>query len=361
MALDTGSRIPSINIIEEELFKKARDFNFSMRGIRKSDTKDIFERKLYIFPGDLIVTNYSRKHPVAAFNPGAVLENETLYVFPRLLFEYYMNISSIGVFLLNIEDVLNNRMKKPIDVRIIIWPRELWNFRGCEDPRVTIKGDHYYMLFTGYGFFLRNDKLTDAIVQAYTVLNRDFREVSRRKFFRIVSSGGEEIIPFTKDSAFIDIGDRKSRVLTRPSIRNIDIGWSGIIDLENGHVELDSLRPSLWFEPWEFKVGWSTNIVKLSSNELLIGWHGVLKEDYSYRNGLAIVSPEGEVLAITNYILAPHGILEEYGDRPLVIFGNGLVHYKEFLMWIGGISDYAIGLFITEINKALETMKWIKG
>lgn len=76
---------------------------------------------------------------------------------------------------------------------------------------------------------------------------------------------------------------------------------------------------------------------------------------------MAIVDREGYLLAISNYLLAPRGLYEEYGDSSQVIFGDGLVLYKEYLIWVGGIGDYAIGIFTVEVEKALEKLKWIRG
>jgi len=114
-------------------------------------------------------------------------------------------------------------------------------------------------------------------------------------------------------------------------------------------------------ESWELKVGWSTNAVRVSSNEFLVGWHGVVKEDLSYRNGLALVDEQGDLLAISNYLLSPRGLVEEYGDRSHVIFGDGLVLHNDTLMWVGGVSDYATGVFTTPLQKALDKLKWIRG
>ena len=69
---------------------------------------------------------------------------------------------------------------------------------------------------------------------------------------------------------------------------------------------------------------------------------------------------DGDLLAISNYLLAPRGLEESYGDRPLVIFGDGLVRHGEHLIWIGGISDYGIGIFIAELEEALGKLKRIK-
>jgi len=90
------------------------------------------------------------------------------------------------------------------------------------------------------------------------------------------------------------------------------------------------------------------------------GWHAVLGEDLSYRNGVAIVDAEGNMLVLSNYVLMPRGVVEEYGDRPLVIFGNGLVRYRELVVWVGGVSDYAVGIFATSLDKLLETLRWIQ-
>ena len=70
---------------------------------------------------------------------------------------------------------------------------------------------------------------------------------------------------------------------------------------------------------------------------------------------------EGNLLAVSNYVLAPRGLVEEYGDRALVIFGDGLVLYKELLIWVGGVGDYAVGFFSVELDKALEKLKWLRG
>ncbi|RLE58785.1 MAG: hypothetical protein DRJ35_07205, partial [Thermoprotei archaeon] len=86
----------------------------------------------------------------------------------------------------------------------------------------------------------------------------------------------------------------------------------------------------------------------------------VHRHDYSYRNGLALVDDQGNLLGVTDYILAPKGLVEEYGDRPLVIFGNGLILYKDQLIWVGGVSDYSIGFFATPLEKALELVKRVK-
>ena len=347
---------------EERLYLKAAEFLKSSRGFRRNRLNDIFNRKLYIVSEqDILVENYLRKRPKMAFNPGALLDGKTLIVFPRLVFEYYTYTSSIGVFKLNVEDLMNGKVMLPVYTKIILWPKMLWEFKGCEDAR-AFKGDHgdLIVLYTGYGYSPENDKLNTVIVQAYGRFDEDYN-CTVRNFFKIRTTDGGVFLPkANKDSAFIDVKADEAVMLTRPLVKNLEVCWSSRANIREAVIYEETMEPTLPFENWEWKVGWSTNTVKISSNEYLVGWHGILKEDYSYRNGLVLIDGEGRLLAISDYLLAPNGLNEEYGDRPLVIFGNGLATYKEILIWVGGVSDYAIGFFTAELDKALECLKWIK-
>ncbi len=350
--------------IEKVLFERAVDFMRKSMGIRRNRVVDLFRRIAYISPDNLIVTNYPRRKPLVAFNPGAVLVGDILQVFPRLVFDYYWYISSIGFFevsLSRLESSENTLVDKEISTRIILWPSVNWDLVGCEDPRVTLLDGKYHVLYTARAITSIDGKYKP--LQGYAVLSKDLR-ILEKKYFRIKSSSGEYIPPSWKDSAFLDVKNNEATMLTRPSIpfhgTLLEIGWWGIVNLREGVVDLDSLKPVLSLEKWELKIGWSTNTVRISSNEYLVGWHGV-GEDYVYRNGLAVVSPDGELLGITDYVLEPKGLAEYYGDRPGVIFGDGLVLRGEYIYWIGGVSDYAIGVFRAKLEDILSHVKWLKG
>ena len=348
------------NPVEESLREKASRFLSSYKGVRKPEVRDIFSRVAYISPRDLLVEDYL-KTPVAAFNPGAVAEEGMLRIFPRLIFDYYNYTSSIGFFEVKLEEALQGRIEKPLKTRIVLWPRNLWEFRGCEDARVHREGDQYLMLYTGYGYRAgAGYEVETRAVQGLAKLDAELRVLSR-KYFKIIGRGEEFVPQWMKDSAFIRIQGSEAVMLTRPSVGEVDVCWRGVADLSGPYLFEESMEPVLANEDWELKVGWSTNTVKIASNEFLVGWHGLVKEDYSYRNGMAVVSDEGELLAVSDYLLVPRGLIEEYGDRPLVIFGDGLVLHKDLVVWIGGISDYAIGLFVAELEKVMENLKWVQG
>jgi len=348
------------NPVQESLEAKALQFLSSRKELRKPEVVDVFSRAAYVSPRDLLVEGYL-KTPVAAFNPGAIAEGGVLQVFPRLIFDYYNYTSSIGFFEVGLEEALQGRIERVLKTRIVLWPKNLWEFKGCEDARVHREGGQYLVLYTGYGY--RSGKgyeVETRAVQGLARLDAELRVLSRT-YFKIVKGGGEFVPRWMKDSTFIKVRGNEATMLTRPSVGNMDVCWRGVADLSGPYLLEESMEPVLANEDWELKVGWSTNAVKLSSNEFLVGWHGLVKEDYSYRNGMAIVSDEGELLAVSNYLLAPRGLIEEYGDRPLVIFGDGLVLHKDLVVWVGGISDYAIGLFVAELEKVMENLKWVRG
>ncbi len=347
-----------------------------LRGARRNRSEDIFERVCILGPDDFQVENYPRKRPLAAFNPGAALIGKKLYIFPRLVFDYYHYTSSIGVAEVDVEEVLSGELSKPLRARIILWPQEPWEaVKGCEDPRVTVDTDLFRIFYTGVGKPLRADYIPKGdqyrTVLGYAELDFSFR-VRRKGFLRV---GERDLghISGNKDSALVEVRGHRATVLTRPSFRSSRLGvsrghlprkvklpdmcWRAEADLEELVIPPESLKPVLVPEPWEYKVGWSTNVVKVAEGEYLVGWHGVLREDLSYRNGLALVNSEGELKAVSDYVLIPKGLPEQYGDRSLTVFGNGLVVYGDSLIWIGGISDYGIGIFVTRLSEALSALR----
>ncbi len=346
--------------IEEVLYQRYVDASRGLKGTRKPFVNDIFKRVAYLAPQDFIIENYKRPHPAVAFNPGAFLKGNDLYLFPRFIFDYYKYTSSVGLAVVNVEELFEGKLGTPFKSQIILWPQHLWEFLGCEDARALSLGEQVLLLYTGKGLYRQGDDLERRDVLGFAVYDRSW-QLQRRGYFAI-SDGDTRYLPHTnKDSAFIEIRGNDASMLTRPEIRGRLACWRGFAKMDTLEIQLEGLEPVLFPEGWELKVGWSTNVVKLSSNEYLVGWHGVLWEDYSYRNGLALVDGQGNLLAVSDYLLAPKGINEEYGDRALVIFGDGLVRYKEYLVWIGGVSDYAIGIFAVELEKALEKVRWLTG
>ncbi len=355
-----------------DLYYSAVRFVSNMRGVRKPVTENIFRRIMYIPPESLRVVNYIRKKPHASFNPGALIKGSRLLIFPRLVFDYYAYVSSIGVFELELSRLEANNEKPlilegPIDVRIILYPTEYWEMKkGCEDPRVIERDNHYRILYTGVSPHPEDplDPHKAWSYQGYALLDQNYRVLAKSRLIIKEKYNDKHVSYQLKDSAFLRF-DKNDEVqmLIRPTVElggiKIEVIWSAKANLASGTIYMETLKPTISLEPWELKVGTSTNAVKIGSDEYIVGWHGVLKHDLFYREGLAVVNGEGELLGITNYVLEPRDLIEIYGDRPGVVFGNGLVLHKDRLYWIGGISDYAIGIFETTLQEVFEKIIWI--
>lgn len=361
-------RHPYSRLIEYSLFMKMLRYRRVLRGLRKNSVFDVFDRLKYIGPEDVRVTGFVRKKPAALFNPGAVLRGRKLVVFPRIVFGYYHYSSVIGVFEIDVEELLGGKNTSSIDVKIIVYPTEPWEQAlGCEDPRVTYEDGRYIMLYTAVDYTRENVGLRPCAgltklysLQALAILDNNFNIVEK-KYFRIKGLGRYHVPLVWKDSAFIGEGVKRV-MLTRPRVLEKEVaGWKTVADLSTAEAYLDQFKPILYTESWEKKIGWSTNVVEVSPGEYLIGWHGVSVIDGMYRNGFMLLDREGNPLMISRYyLLAPKNINELYGDRPGVIFGNALIKYGELLIWIGGVADHAIGFYVTEINKVMEHMRDLK-
>ncbi len=351
--LKPGSE-PTLKLLE--LFRSASP---RLKGLRRPVTEEVFTRLALIYPERLLVVNYGRRKPAAAFNPGALLSGDRLLVYPRLVFEYYWYVSSIGLFELELRTLQGLEEVGNIPVRIVLHPSGPEDLRGCEDPRVQDFGGRILLLYTSVS---PGDKGVEARQSIAEVEGNSARKLGHVR----LKHGDEYYSMFWKDSALVGESPGNTLILTRPSIplggdAFLEVGWSAPLDFRDLSVSTGSMTPLLVSEDFEIKVGWSTNALKISSNEYIVGWHGVGR-DYIYRNGLALVDSEGNLLGISDYLLSPKPSIEEfYGDRPGVIFGCGLVKYQEYLLWVGGVSDYAIGIWRAELDEALEHLRYVRG
>ncbi len=367
---DMEQRLRALAIIAKKKSKKS----FLQRYER---TDDIFERGAIIRSQDLDVTNFLGKQPVAAWNPGAInIDGKSnVRIYPRLNFDniYNHSPSSIGEFEVDIEAMMFSGFRysryfiEPFPTKIILYPDTIWELDGCEDARVDKFGNDLRFLYTGYGRYYETPNSFSVKKRTVLALAKFSKQgkLNGKGFFKIRGKTEDCALP-NKDAVFLDNKSlKKASMLTRFYLKdNIQWCWSGeadIADFDDLTFTEDSLKVQITATEFEDKVGWSTNSLKISSNEYLVGWHGILKKDLSYRNGLAVVDKVGDLLAISDeYLLAPKGIEEIYGNRCNVVFGNGLLRYKENLVWVGGISDLAIRIFYTDFDKAMSKLKWIK-
>ncbi len=346
--------------LAEKLLSKIRQSLAKYRGIRKPLLEEgVFKRIAYISPHDVEIDHVLRK-PVSIFNPGATIMGNDVLIFPRIIPGYFWYASAIGFFRIRLDDLLNGVIERPLRVSIAIYPSKPWDIGGCEDARAHLVNENeIYVLYTGIvpgprKFHVYGGRSTQCFASLDTSLNL------RRSGFLTINFGESQYLPSDwRDSAFVKRFGKEWSFLTRITVHSSQVCWKCMLNLEDLTIDANTLEPNLVNEDWEVKVGWSTNVVELGKGEYIVGWHGVQNVDKRYLNGLAIVDEEGNLKALTNYLLGPTEPAEYYGDRPGVIFGDGLIRYRDLLIWIGGVADQLIGIYVAELDKVLEKMVWV--
>ncbi len=341
--------------VVDTLVAKIREAYNNMRGIRKGKVVEgVFERLGYLTADQIRVSNYPRK-PSVAFNPSAVLVKDTVHLFIRLVFDYYDYVSSIAHTTVPL-DLLEKLPQLNLDTKIVIYPTTHHEIkRGAEDPRAHLFRNDFLIFYTAVG--LRDGGLWPK--QGYAILDREELNVVKKGVLYL--SDGNELfsMPSWKNTIMInDMGD-KIRVFTRPFIEGHEVIWNAEVELgEVWTVPYDSMEVLMVHENWELKLGVSTPPIQIGSNELLFGWHAV-RSDLTYYNGVAVVNKDGELLGISEYLLVPSTIEELYGDRPMVIYGSGLIRRGNDVFWLGGVADYGIGVYRANLNDLLEHVIWL--
>ena len=325
-------------ILNYEYNKKIKQTKF----LKRNNTKQsIFECVKILYPSNFNITNYNRK-PLAVFNPGATIYDSKLILFPRLIFDYYHYVSSIGYVEIPLGNFPND-IKTPLDTKIIRYPTSIFDIWGNEDSRV----------YKNWLLWVQLGKNKETNFAGGTIDFKKQNIINEIKFSFKRNHHLLENEEIGRDFAILNY----SHMLCRPE-RNIK--YCGIttwdINKQCGYLNWNDLRFLLKAEDWEEKVGWSTNSLEIANDLNIVGWHAINRKDYRYYNGLAIIDNDGELCGISDYVLYPGGIEQTYGDRTGVVFGCGLLVIDKSLYWIGGISDYAIGIFRCPFNTIMDNI-----
>lgn len=296
---------------------------------------EIFKLETLFTPQQFVLCDYPRV-PTAAFNPAAfnLPGTDEIVIFPRLIFDDQFYVSSIGVCepisLAELSSV------KTLTTRLLATPTDTTDFKGLEDPRITSDGKK--MLHVA----LDERNVSRTVLSTLTA-----GDLYNFRTLRL----SEEDTPSGRDAAIIN----DKYLVFRPEMEDL-ISYSvpysqdGIIDFKNAIEVLSPLKS-------ELKRGFSTNAVKISSNEHLIMYHSVLQQNLEYTNGFAVFNEIGEILGISDpFFRLPHNFLR-YGNRPQTLFGCGLILHNDILYSVNGVGDWALGLFTASLEDVLKQIK----
>ena len=303
---------------------------------------NIFELETLLVPNQFEMSNYPQT-PIAVFNPAAYVEDGKLVILPRLVFDIRFYASSVGLIEPLKFDMLSEYSSLPLEAKLLKYPTEDYEINGVEDPRITENGDK--ILTVG----LSKDKT--GFISQTIMSNFEDGKIGRAKPFLFRNS----IFGTGRDAVIINSHVLLFRPETKPlrTYRAFYIEVNGKIQiLEEGLKAL----PELDAYAYEKKRGMSTNVVKVSKNQYIVGYHVVYEDKLEYKEGFMLLNDEGEITAMSEPILKTEGYLR-YGHRPFTLFGCGLVLTKDTLYFVGGIGDSWIGIYSAELNRVMEEIK----
>ena len=342
------------------------------REIRRYETEDIVTRFGVISPERIILNNYPVSSPASIFNASVIYnhEDDTLRIFARVIFGYYMYVSSIVGIDVPLNDVLNRYVNiNRYTGNMIIYPSTRYDVWGAEDPRVYELNGKLYMTYVGrtinyFNAMIRrnrtipitaiyDDDLRTWIKRFVISLSPEvFGEVISNKnaFFHLSPDGSLFFLhrPHLSDESFHLVASLVSDdegLVVRGELKEIVI--------DNG---IDVLRPS----DFESKLGWAVPVMRVGDS-LIALVHAVDKYGVVYRVfavQLKFSKDEIIVEAVTpRYIMEPRTPYEVVGDRPLVVFPCGATRVgDDSIVVTYGAADYMIGFGVLSINNLLREL-----
>ncbi|HIP57314.1 MAG TPA: hypothetical protein EYH02_04520 [Ignisphaera aggregans] len=357
---------------------------------RRFETKDIVKRLGFISPKMVEIENYEAS-PITIFNPGAYIEKNVLRVYARTVFGYYRYISSIALFEIPIEEVLDGSFaKKRFRARLVVYPSSRYDMWGTEDPRVSPISNGVAMVYSArtIAFFDEHARTHKSL--PLLAMSRDGVEWEKRALFMISPSVCSAVYS-DKDAFVADFGDKGVWLFHRPNIRpptsslcrgileginpkgyemlllshsmerqeGVFILLASRIDIPQSFrvVEISDSRVMMYVPRFEWKAGWGTPLYEIKPGKWLTILHGVDRYDTAYRAFAAVVELEDGKPIVTRvtqrYIMEPRDPHEIYGDRTLVVFptGGGIVDNKLVLVY--GAADSFIGIGVVDLDELL--------
>ena len=130
-------------------FPRARNSE-ELTHVRTPEVDDVVERKGVLTPSRLHIKNHPIDTPVAAFNPAALLVDDRLLLFVRVILGYFMYASAIARVEIPVDDVLSGSVSTAhYSGEIVIYPDTGYDIWGAEDPRTTRLDGSLAMVYTG--------------------------------------------------------------------------------------------------------------------------------------------------------------------------------------------------------------------
>jgi beta-1,4-mannooligosaccharide/beta-1,4-mannosyl-N-acetylglucosamine phosphorylase len=268
-------------------------------------SSELFER----YPGNPILTAAQWPYTVnAVFNPGVTrVGTETL-----LLARVEDRTGRSHLSIARSADGLEGWTIEPAQ-RLL--PNESEDERyGIEDPRITLFGDEYMILYTGYSS-------SGPLVRLAST--RDFETFDRRGTLMPPEDKDAALFPYTFDGRYALI--HRPVTATPRQMAHIWLSWSPDLHFWGDHTVLLPARDGGWWDA--NKIGLGPPPLETERGWLML-YHGVRTTVAGalYRLGLALLdrdNPARVLARSSEWIFGPQAPYELSGDVPAVVFPCG--------------------------------------
>jgi len=347
--------------------------------VRVFKTYDIVERLGIIAPDYIHIKRFSVEHPIAIFNASAVLEDDVIVVYARIVVGYYMYISAIVKIEVPLDDALTKTISHThYPAEIVIRPSVRQDIWGCEDPRAFMMNGIKHVIYTGRTIWYFNP--VERRERTIPIMTYEDSEGVMRKVCAFVHPEGlRGNVISDKDSFALKIGN-EVYLFHRPHVKLPDGSEEFYAVVSNVDDRLKHYRCSVSSDymleeitiadttvllkkaNFEIKIGWGTPPIEVGRERYLMLVHGIDKYIEAYRAYAALLEyrkDEGFVpVAVTpTYIMEPKDPYEVYGDRPYVVFPCGLIKLSENeAIVVYGAADYLVGFGRMDINELMSEL-----
>ena len=287
-----------------------------------------------------------KEHPwesKATFNAGALYLQGRVHIIYRAMSED--NTSVFGYATSRDGLHIDYRSPEPIYT-----PRQEFEQKGCEDPRLTMIGSRIYMVYTAY-----NGKNPSRVAVSF---------ISVENFLKRKWHWSKPVLitppEFDNKDAFLFPKEFDGKYICVHRLGNcIDYDFCSSLNFK-GNVWLEEHR---WIERrkgwWDSeKVGAAAPPIKTREGWVML-YHG-MSEDRVYRVGAVLLDLKNpvKILARTIYpIFEPEAQYEREGQVPNVVFpcGNVLLGSELYVYYGGG--DSVVGVATVKIKELLKILK----
>lgn len=253
------------------------------------------------------------------------------------------NVSTIGYASSRDGYEIDERSSEPI-----YKPRDIFEARGCEDPRVMMIEDTIYMEYTAYDGFTPRVAITSISKKDFLAKNWNWA-----KPYPITPPN----VPDKDASIFPEKINGKYLMIHRVH-DSICADFVGSLDFSKERIkeciEMLSPRWGMWDEE---KVGISSPPIKTDKGWLML-YHGVSGRTI-YRVGAVLLDKDNptEILSrSSNPILEPKEEYERIGIVPNVVFPCGAVVRDGLIFIYYGAADFTIGVATVPLNAVLKAL-----